>query len=218
MKFQQDETSIDLSFRPDSYWPESPDREILLSRIQGKTRRDIARRKLEEEGVAGLGAFLGREELADFEREAWGGIHPQFMGGEYLLAAGDDDVEIARISLKSTTGDQISIRARREGNNIRYNVVDEYEIDYIPAFEESERPLALGELVDFLDGTEMAEHDYEAGLIQIYWEDPFGSYGSVEERIDFVSVESGFYPELSEYYEELGKAWMKRQHDEDEET
>ena len=45
MKFQQDETSIDLSFSPDSYWPESPDHEVLLSRIQSKARREIVRHK-----------------------------------------------------------------------------------------------------------------------------------------------------------------------------
>ena len=63
MKFQQDETSIDLSFSPDSYWPESADHEVLLSRIQSKARREIVRHKLEEEGVASSGAFLGREQL-----------------------------------------------------------------------------------------------------------------------------------------------------------
>lgn len=109
------------------------------------------------------------------------------------------------------------LRGAQQVDQIRYYVIDEYEIDYISAIEESERPLALGELVAFLDGTEIAEHDYEAGQIQIYWEDPFGSYGSVEERVDFVSVESGFYPELAEYYEELGKAWIKRKCEEDDE-
>ena len=51
MKLRQEETYIDLSFLPDTYWPESPDREMLRSRIQGKARRDIARRTLEAEAI-----------------------------------------------------------------------------------------------------------------------------------------------------------------------
>lgn len=217
MRLRQEDTDIDLSFRPGTYWPGSPDREMLLSRIQGKARRELARKALEEEEVAGLTAFLGREELDAFDREMWGRIHPMCMGGEYLPSMDQGEVEIARVSLKSTTGDQISVRACREGDKIRYSVVDEYETDFIPAFEVSDRPLTLEEIVNFLDGTEQANYDYQGGLIQIYWEDPFGSYGTVDERLDFVSVESGFYPELAEYYEKLGALWRQQQLEEVEE-
>ena len=38
--------TIDMSFRPDSYWPESLTPEQLLSRIRGRVRQDIARRPM----------------------------------------------------------------------------------------------------------------------------------------------------------------------------
>ena len=37
-------------------------------------------------------------------------IHPSFMGGEYLPDCGEDETEIARIELRSTLADVISIR------------------------------------------------------------------------------------------------------------
>ena len=136
-------------------------------------------------------------------------------GGEYLPGMLEGEVEIARVSLKSTTGDQISVRACKQGDTIRYRVVDEYESDFELPIEESERPFSLGEMIDFVDRAEQTGYDYTGGLIQIYWEDPFGSYGSIEERLDFVSAESGFYPELKSYYEELGEAWRLEQDEEE---
>ena len=59
-------------------------------------------------------------------REAWGRMHPSNMGGEYLPPLRKGEVEIARISLESVTADQISVRARRVRERIRYRVVDEY--------------------------------------------------------------------------------------------
>ena len=49
-----------------------------------------------------------------------------FMGGEYLPPVKKGEVEIARISLESVSGDQISVRARRSGGRISYSIVDEY--------------------------------------------------------------------------------------------
>ena len=48
-----------------------------------------------------------------------GGIHPAFMGGEYLPQFGQNEIEIARIVLASVTQDVISIRARRLTNASR---------------------------------------------------------------------------------------------------
>ncbi len=142
---------IDLSYRPDTYWPEALDQEQLLSRIKGESRRNIAREILAEEGFAGLNSFLAREDLAEDERADWGRIHPALMGGEYLPGLGLGEVEIARISLASMTGDQISIRAIHAGNKIRYAVDDEYESKYELAFEDSRQPLTLGELIKLID-------------------------------------------------------------------
>ena len=112
-KYMTNTLAIDMTFRPDTYWPESRTIEQLLARIKGKARRDIARDILETKGFPALTTFVAREELSEPDRQDWGRIHPAMMGGEYLPGLADDEVEIARLSMKSTTADQISIRARR---------------------------------------------------------------------------------------------------------
>jgi NADPH:quinone reductase-like Zn-dependent oxidoreductase len=52
------------------------------------------------------------------------------MGGEYLPDYGNCEVEIARIELKSTTYDVISLRACPSGSHIKHSLVDEYETEY----------------------------------------------------------------------------------------
>jgi len=68
--------------------------------------------------------FLLSETLRDEQRRLFGSMHPSFMGVEYLPDLYEDEVEIARVELRSTTGDVISIRARPEGNGVAYRVVD----------------------------------------------------------------------------------------------
>ena len=151
--------TIDLNYRPDTYWPESLTPEQLLSRIHGKERQDIARLTYAACGFSGLDAFLAREALTHEEREAWGRVHPLCMGGEYLPDTEAGEVEIARLSMQSTTGDQISMRARQADGVIRYRVVGEYEDEegmrYVLPFETREQPLSLSELMEFIDGAYM---------------------------------------------------------------
>ena len=64
------------------------------------------------------------ESLDDEMRAAIGRIHPAFMGGEYLPKLLRNEIEIARISLASTTADQISVRARKLGDSVAYRIVD----------------------------------------------------------------------------------------------
>jgi len=56
------------------------------------------------------------------------------MGGEYLPPFLHDETEIARISLESTSADQITVRAQRLPDGIAYRIVDEYE-DMSPDYE-----------------------------------------------------------------------------------
>jgi hypothetical protein len=48
------------------------------------------------------------------------------MGGEYLPNLMPNEVEIARVTMTSTTMDVISIRARHTKHKIIYRIVDEY--------------------------------------------------------------------------------------------
>jgi len=78
-------------------------------------------------------------------------MHPRYMGGEYLPDQEEGEVEIARIEIASTTGDVTSVYARRDGIEILYRIVDEYEGDTLSGHTErtSTEPLTLGELADF---------------------------------------------------------------------
>ena len=205
---------IDLNYRPNTYWPEALDQEQLLSRIQGESRRTIARDVLAEEGFAGLNAFLARETLDDEERREWGLVHPQCMGGEYLPQLGVGDVEIARISLASTTGDQISIRASHAGEKIRYEVCDEYEWTYELAFTESEQPLTLGELIALIDGSRNREEEQSGGLLVCHWENMIEWGNAPDEAVNFAWIQSAWYPELAAYYEQVAGDWHERKQQE----
>jgi len=69
---------------------------------------------------------LLKDSLDDEARNRLGQIHPTFMGGEYLPNYRRCEVEIARITLESTTSDVIRLRARSVGSRIKYQLVDEY--------------------------------------------------------------------------------------------
>ena len=201
---------IDLSYRPQTYWPDALDQEQLLSRIQGERRRTIARNILTEEGFVGLNEFLARETLDEEERKYWGGLHPHCMGGEYLPELGLGEVEIARISLASVTSDQISIRALHAGATIRYIVCDEYDTYSELAFTESERPLSLGELIAFIDGGGHEEERQWGGLLVCHWEQMYEWNEELDTCIDFAWVQSAWYPELTAYYLQVAGDWHSR--------
>lgn len=201
---------IDLNYRPGTYWPESLDQEQLLSRIQGESRRTIARNILAEDGFAGLTAFFAREVLDEEDRRGWGLLHPQCMGGEYLPQLGEEDVEIARISLASTTGDQISIRASNGGSDIRYSVCDEYGTEFELAFTSSEQPLSLAELVQLIDGSGLPDEQAAGGLLVCHWENMISWNHGPYEAVEFAWIQSAWYPELAAYYGEVASDWCEQ--------
>jgi hypothetical protein len=49
------------------------------------------------------------------------------LGDEFTPEYEDDEVEVARVSLRSTIGDVISVRARRRKKFITYNIVTSME-------------------------------------------------------------------------------------------
>ena len=213
---------IDQNYRPVTYWPEALDQEQLLSRIQGESRRTIARNILAEEGFTGLNEFLARKTLDDEERRGWGLVHPHCMGGEYLPQLDVEDVEIARISLASTTSDQISIRASYAGKKIRYDVCDEYDSTYELAFTNSEQPLTLGELIALIDGSKDREEGEPGGLLVCHWENMIGWDYSPDEAVDFAWIQSAWYPQLAAYYHQVACDWYEQKqkelgYDEEEE-
>ena len=73
------------------------------------------------------------------------------MGGEYLPDRDDAEIEIARITIASSTQDVTCIYASRTDDGITYRAVDEYEGDTLTETRtrSSRLPLTVSELADF---------------------------------------------------------------------
>jgi hypothetical protein len=179
----------------------------------------MARAIYEEQGFAGLDAFIAREELSEAERTAWGAVDPSCLGGEYLPSRETGEVEIARVSLASVTSDQISIRAYRKNAKIGYRIVGEYEeLIYQLAFDESDQPLTTRELMELIDGSYIPDCIYDGGILTTMWVMMYSEGYDDAEVARYVSVSSAFYPELQRYYDELVAAWLEpRRYEEREE-
>ena len=204
------QSKIDLEFRPETYFPESLNRQQLLAKIQGQARREIVESQLEEEGFQSLDTFIARPELTEDQRQSWSRLHPWMMGGEFLPEYETGEVEIARVSLQSVTFDQKSVRARPDSNQIRLSVEDEYETKYVLPFDTIPEPLSLGQLIEFIDAVVHPDDVYTGGLVISHWnylEDELRCHPS--ESVDFASIESAIYPDLKRYYDQCGKAWIK---------
>ena len=204
--------TIDLSYRPDTYWPDSLTPEQLLSRIRGQQRQQIARELYETSGFTALNEFLVKEGLAEAERAAWGAVGPWNMGGEYLPELDAGEIEIARISMDSTTGDQISVRARQHEGSIRYRIVGEYEDEegmrLILSFDSSEQPLTLGRLMELIDGACIPGHVYSGGILTSSWEMTAEFSSDEDEIVSFLSLSSPFYAQIEACYRELAEDWL----------
>ena len=142
---------IDLKFRPESYFWAQDKGIALISDIKGAERRKIYATHLEAGTADGLIEQYSQHTLSESDRRSFGQIHPSCMGGEYLPNTSTQEVEIARITIASTTQDVTCVYAKRIGQRIKYRIVDEYEGGTISgkATRTSIRPLSLKELLQF---------------------------------------------------------------------
>ncbi|WP_145979400.1 hypothetical protein [Ramlibacter tataouinensis] len=140
---------IDLTYRPRSYFWASDLGVNLASSIKGASRKRLYEQSIAEGEPAPPG--LMQPKLSDKERNAWGWIHPQLMGGEYLPDRAGGEVEIARIAINSTTQDVTCVYVRKGKGRLFYRVVDEYGGDTLeqPSSRTSLQPLSLGGLTEF---------------------------------------------------------------------
>ncbi len=194
--------------RPDSYWQINGLR-ALLANIKGAERRKEALRLLKENRLHEASEFLLADRLTDRERDLFGKIDPAFMGGEYLPDGEGEEVEIARVTMESTTQDVISVRARPapDGAGIQYCVVDEYESDFEITPETSREPLTLGELVQLMD---TAWSEETGGItLQILQTNLECSDSDPADYADFLQVESGFYPDIGTHYWFAVARWVE---------
>ena len=145
---------LDLNFRPQSYfWPLN-ERSHVVSAIKGAERRAYVERMIAEGREKELPRDLLQPNLRPEELRATIAVHPSFMGGEYLPDRQEEEIEIARITIASTTQDVTCIYASRTGDDITYRAVDEYDdMTLTEARTRTSRlPLTVSELADFFLG------------------------------------------------------------------
>ena len=196
---------IDLDYRPASYfWPHGLATH-LLARVKGAARKAALKDLIDAGRLDEVPAFLAKSALSEAERRAIGRIHPALMGGEYLPDLDATEIEIARISIRSTTGDVTSLYARRGEGCIHYRVVDEYDGDTLTGDNErsSDKPLTLGELLEFFTATwpfmDVLEMNYE---------------GNLEGKLGFFRGQSEFYDEFDALLRErVCAAYVESQED-----
>ena len=205
-----DTAPIDLAFRPKTYfWPLGLDRH-LLTHVKGAARRAMLQRLIDEGRLDEIPDFLAAAKLSEAERTSIGRIHPRLMGGEYLPDQEEGEVEIARIEIASSTGDVTSVYARRDGAEIHYRVVDEYEGDTLTGDTErtSAEPLTLGELTDFfLDAWNLLD------VLEM------NQFASLDDALAFFDGRSEFYPDFDRLLRErVTAAWPATEEDGKEEN
>lgn len=193
-------SDADLSFRPASYFRPQRLEDHVTSKITGRVRRRIVKESLHAGEV--VPAALLRGTLDEGTLAAITSLHPALLGGEFLPEQQSGDVEIARISLASTTSDQVVLRVRKSGARLRYSVHDEYDGEFVnPDYRprSSARPLMLGQLVSLIDSAydvfDVIQQNLDGGA-------------DVRDMARFARVTSDFYPQLASLYEGWIAAWL----------
>jgi len=119
-------SEIDLNYRPDTYFRPQKLERYLLSKVKGAVLRKNLQALFDAGRHAEVRSLLTDEGISLADRKALESFHPMFMGGNYLPDTEDGEVEIARISIQSTTYDVTCVYARPVDGVIHYRVVDEY--------------------------------------------------------------------------------------------
>ena len=209
-----DRREFDFEFRPESYW-ESAD--AIFANVKGEWRRKKIRRAVEDGSVDEVPPEVFADSLDDKIRRKTGAIHPSMMGGEYLPDYLPAEIEVARISLRSTTGDVIALRARPEKTGIAFRWSDEYEEDgggqkyVIRRHGWSQNPLSLDELIELFKSTTCPDYQHNPGanIIEMFRNDQWDEWGTPEEAVGFASMGSAFYPELAAWYDADSIRWYR---------
>ena len=195
----------DLEFAPQSYFSKIDLETRLKSTIFGQKRKETV---LENTKTKFTAPFLLRGQISDSQRSKSGAVHPKYMGGEYLPNMEQNEVEICRVILQSTTLDVTSMRANLNNGLYSYSVSDEYDLfKYQLPIQSSKNPLATGQMIEQIDNCLIHEvgqngnasevfHGLTTPVLTLHIDggcDP-------KELIDYISVDSAFYPELGAYY------------------
>ena len=212
-------TPAAVSFRPSSYWEDNDPLAAILRNVKGANRRQIITDYWNAGRIEDLDPDLLSDETVPELRQFLERLHPSFMGGEYLPELLPAEVEIARISLQSTTFDVISIRARREPGSelIHYRIEDEYDTHFEFEPPTSAEPLTHDEMVALIDGVDGGNG---GGLALCYNEMNYECSSDADSLRNFTTVSSMFYPDLEDHYEAVFDRWVEEKQElchEDEE-
>ncbi len=110
-----------------------------------------------------------------------------------------EEIEIAVINVQSVLGDSLRITAEQSGDKVQYKIMDGNGGEYHAEPETSSKPLTMHEIVEMIrkaspnKGDSLPDYFRQLNLLDDT--DP-------NSLVDFVSVESDFYPELQRWYEE----------------
>jgi hypothetical protein len=141
---------IDLAYRPETYFWAYDNNITLSSDIKGSRRKALYERAILSGDAGFANSLIAEPKLTSEERWLQGGFHPSWIGGEYLPDRKNQEVEIARITIASTTQDVTCVYAKRGATRIYYRVVDEYEgMTLDESTRSSIQPITLNELVTF---------------------------------------------------------------------
>jgi hypothetical protein len=206
---------IKYSFRPDNYWDEDNVLQALLRDVKGAERREMIKAYYEGGNFQELQETFTKTSLSDEERKRLGAIHPMFMGGEYLPDFNPGETEIARVTLRSTTQDVISIRAKKEDEELHYSVADEYdESEFTLWRDSSPKPFSLKDMIEFLDKSSQGL-GYPGGLSLSYNNSNADSGLDRESLEDFTTISSEIYPQLEEHYDRVFADWVAEEKEEE---
>jgi hypothetical protein len=183
-----------MAYRPDDYFGRHDMQVVLLTHVKGTARRDALREALDTGQIDDVPDAIKSAALSDAVRQFAGSLHPSFMSGEYLPTGRESEIEIARIHIRSTTGDVVCVYARLVGRRIAYRVVDEYDGDTLTNHKKrtSTRVLTMGQLIDFFLG---------AWDLYVCLDCNFD--GELDGMLDFFTGESEFYPCFDDALREL---------------
>ena len=202
---------FNLDYRPPFYFGPQDLKDFYNSRILGQIRRSFVSESIDKSNISA--SF--RETLLDQNlRDALGQIHPSMMGGEYLPQYLKSEIELCRVVLNSTNMDVTSLRVRKQKQRYAYRIVDEYSNKFILTKKTSTKPLLMREVIQILNTSKEILYDTEEEMGHVGLIKPMIEYMKQdgcrkEESIDFVTVESTFYPELFAYYEQLKETWFE---------
>ena len=198
-------STIDLDYRPSSYFWSIDHGVQLASDIPGVARRRMYERALAIGDSEAAERLMAEAQMSRAQRRDLGSLHPSLMGGEYLPRRKPQEVEIARIVIASTTYDTICVNARRIGNRIAYRVVDEYEgMCLDKSTRTSTKPLSLGQLFDFF---------IQGWNLWACLSANFAHHGYPIDRVEgfIVDASSSYYAEFGDLVAERVTAWAIEQ-------